>query len=460
MPEPQLNRSKCLLLGGGAREHAIGETICRSGSVELFTLASNHNPGLYKLSRKYHILSERDVDGIADWAVEQDIDFAVIGLEDPLDVGLPDTLAGRGIPTVGPTQEAARLETSKRFLRDLMQRHDIAGQVEYRYFDRVDEVKDFLLHKDADYALKPVGLTAGKGVKVMGVQLASAEEAVSYARSVIEQRIGGAPGLIIEERLIGEEFTLQAFVDGKSIVPMPLVKDFKLAYEGDRGPNTGSMGSYSQADGLLPFVSKQTYETALQILDEIVSALDAEGIVYKGIMYGQFCMTERGPKLIEINARFGDPEAINVLPLLQTDFVEICQAIISGTLTMLDVRFAPKATVCKYVTPPRYPTRPKVGVPLHLDRTAIEALGVKIYFAKVNDGKEADTVLTTTSRSIALVGIGGSVAEAEAMAEEALNHVHGDHHVRHDIGKGVHELAPTPSLTQGAGMETALTGRL
>jgi len=443
MSKSQQKKCRCLLLGGGAREHAIAETLCRSGMVDLYTLAHNNNPGLAQLSTEFVKKSEREVDFIASWAKEREITFAVIGLEDPLDVGLPDILAKHGIQTVGPLKAAACLETSKLFLRDLMKRHCITGQIDYHYFDNADHLRDFLLHTDHQFALKPLGLTAGKGVKVMGVQLDSIEEASAYGRTVIDDRIGGAAGIIVEERVIGEEFTLQAFVDGKTVVPMPLVKDFKLAYEGDQGPNTGSMGSYSQADGLLPFVTIETRDTALSILKQIVTALHEERLMYKGIMYGQFCMTEKGPKLIEINARFGDPEAVNVLPLLETNFVDICMAIINGTLATTDIRFSRKSTVCRYITPPGYPDKPKVGVRLRLDQERIRALGVRIYYAKVDDGGQEGTVLTTTSRSVALVGLGDSIAEAEAKVDKALLHVYGDCHVRRDIGKGVRELALT-----------------
>jgi phosphoribosylamine--glycine ligase len=424
---------RVLLVGGGAREHAIAAAIHRSPGVELWAVASNRNPGIAALAHQFKDCSERNTEAISRWAHENAIDLAVIGLEDPLDAGLPDALEARGIPTVGPSRRAAQVETSKLFTRELMRRHDIPGQVEYRCFTDPDALRAFLLAADREFAIKPLGLTAGKGVKVMGVHLGSAAEAADYGQQVIESKLGGAPAVLVEERLIGEEFTLQAFVDSATVLPMPLVQDYKRAFEGDEGPNTGSMGSYSQADGLLLFVGEADRDHALAILRQVVDALRREDIPYHGVMYGQFMMTRAGIKLVEINARFGDPEAVNVLPLLQTDFVDVCRAVTSGGLRDLKLQWARKATVCKYITPPGYGVEPRVGVALRLDRQRIEALGVQIYFAKVDERDGA--YLTSTSRSIALVGIADSVDEAEAAVEKALAHVTGEYHVRHDIGK-------------------------
>jgi phosphoribosylamine--glycine ligase len=325
------------------------------------------------------------------------------------------------------------VETSKHFTRELMRRHGIPGQVDYQYFADAAALRAFLQTADRDFALKPVGLTGGKGVKVMGVQLASVAEAIAYGEEVIATGIGGVAGVIVEERLVGEEFTLQTFVDGASVLPMPLVQDYKRAFEGDQGPNTGSMGSYSQPDGLLPFLGERESDQALDILRRVVHALGQEGSPYRGIMYGQFMLTADGVRLVEINARFGDPEAANVLPLLETDFVDVCTALTRGALRDCAPRFAQQATVCKYVTPPGYGVQPRAGVPLRLDEAAIAALGVRVYFARVDEQDGA--YLTTTSRAIALVGIAATVAAAEAAVERALAHVHGEYHVRHDIGK-------------------------
>ncbi len=436
---------RVLLIGGGAREHAIGEALCRSGKAQILVVSHNHNPGLARLASAFFECQETDVSRITDWAKKQGVDFAMIGLEDPLEVGLTDALRETGIPTVGPTYEAAKLETSKVFLRDLMRRHGIPGQLNYHYFSDARSLGEFLNSSRKEFAIKPVGLTAGKGVKVMGVQLTSMQDAIRYGEKVIKERIGGVAGVVVEERAIGEEFSLQSFVDGRTVLPMPLVKDYKLAFEGDRGPNTGSMGSYSQANAQLPFVTEGEYAQAIEIEERVVDALRSEGIIYRGILYGQFIKTKNGIRLIEINARFGDPEAINVLPLLQTDLVDICVAILDSELQNLELRFTRKATVCKYITPPGYGENPRAGEVLKINSRRIESVGVKVYYAKLEE-KKGD-LLTTTSRSLALLGIGESVEDAEALVERALPYIQGAYHIRHDIGR-LQDVYNIPTLLE------------
>jgi phosphoribosylamine--glycine ligase len=246
--------------------------------------------------------------------------------------------------------------------------------------------------------------------------------AIAYARSLNGD-------VVLEERLLGEEFTLQAFVDGKHLVPMPLVQDHKRAFEGDTGPNTGGMGSYSMPDHTLPFVSKKDYMRALAIMQSVVAAMERTGSPYKGILYGQFMNTAQGPKVIEFNARFGDPEAMNVLSLLSSDLSEIVCRIVEGSLAPSQVSFKSRATVCKYLVPEGYPDAPHAG-----DRITLpEEPQALLYYANV-EKSDSGALLTQTSRTLAYVGLGETLEEAERNAEQAASGVRGAVRYRRDIG--------------------------
>jgi phosphoribosylamine--glycine ligase len=247
--------------------------------------------------------------------------------------------------------------------------------------------------------------------------------AIAYVRSL-------RGDVVLEERLIGEEFTLQAFVDGNRLVPAPLVQDHKRAFEGDSGPNTGGMGSYSMPDHRLPFVSGEDYRKALRIMEDAVRALAGEGHPYRGILYGQFMNTREGPRVVEFNARFGDPEAMNVLPLMATSLAEVVCSIIEGTLSEAGVRFEGKATVCKYVVPEGYPEAPRSGEPV----TIGDAGKARLFYANVEE--RDGTLSTLTSRTLAFVGVADTLEEAEEVAEGAASSVKGRVFHRRDIGTG------------------------
>jgi phosphoribosylamine--glycine ligase len=215
---------------------------------------------------------------------------------------------------------------------------------------------------------------------------------------------------------------------------MPLVQDHKRAFEGDEGPNTGGMGSYSDADHLLPFVQRDEYGKAVDIVKKMIAAMREEGCPYKGVLYSQFMLTRNGPKVIEYNARFGDPEAMNVLTILSSDFPDICQGIAGGHLNKVKVQFQNKATVCKYVVPQGYGTGSRAGLPIEVDEMAIEREGARLYYAMVDevDGR----ILTTSSRAVGVVGVDDTLQTAEEACERALRFVKGEAiYVRHDIGK-------------------------
>ena len=409
---------KVLVIGSGGREHAIVSAL---KNAEVYCLMAKKNPGIIKLAKKYLIHDETDCKAAVDFAKECGADYAVIGPEAPLQAGVSDALWDAGIPVVGPKQKAARIETDKGFCRDLMKKYQIPGSPAYKICKTPEDAVAYISEYKGDLAVKPTGLTGGKGVKVMGEQV-TREEACEYAAALKNQDI------ILEERLLGEEFTLMAFVDGKTLVPMPLVQDHKRAFEGDVGPNTGGMGSYSLETHTFPFVSEKDTADAFSIMQKTVAALASEGCPYQGILYGQFMNTRDGPKVIEFNARFGDPEAMNVLTLLSSDFAVIVEHICKGTLSEKDVSFAPLASVCKYIVPEGYPEKPQTGETLSFTQPE----GVTVYFANVVD--EGGELKTLTSRTLAFVGVGKSLPDAEALAEAACRSVKGKVRYRSDIG--------------------------
>ena len=430
---------KILVVGGGAREHAICDAIHRSKNAELYTLMSNRNPGIAKISKDVLIEKEKNIDKVVDFAKQKQVDIVIVGPEAPLEVGLVNELNKAGIQACSPTKEAARIETDKEWMRNLLKKYKIPGQLKCETFTDSKKAKKFIENLNLEVAIKPIGLTGGKGVRVFGDHFNDIVGAMDYVDEVIKNKVGGQAKILIEEKAIGEEYTLQAFSDGKTILPLHAVQDHKRLLPGDEGPNTGGMGSYSCEDGLLPFLTKSDYEEGAAILQKIVEALDKEGCKYVGPIYGQFMLTADGPKIIEINARFGDPEAMNVLPLLETDFAEICKAMVEGNLNSKKLIMKKKSTVCKYVVPEGYGIKSMVGEKIIVNEDNIKNIGSELFYASVN--KENNFVTTTSSRSLAVVGISNNLSQAENICEQALEHVKGDHiFIRHDIG--------TPELIQ------------
>ena len=412
---------KILVVGGGGREHAIAAALGRNTKTEIYSVMAKRNPGIDALAKNVHLCRETDVKSVVGFAKGVGAEYAFIGPEAPLEAGIVDALASAGIPAIGPTKAAARLETDKAFCRDMMDRNHLDGCPMYRVFHSASDAAAFIEEYDGDLVVKPIGLTGGKGVRIMGEQVDRAG-AIAYARSLNGD-------VVLEERLLGEEFTLQAFVDGNHLVPMPLVQDHKRAFEGDTGSNTGGMGSYTMPDHTLPFVSQKDYKRALAIMQSVVAAMDRTGSPYKGVLYGQFMNTAQGPKVIEFNARFGDPEAMNVLSLLSSDLSEIVSRICEGSLGSSHVIFEPLATVCKYLVPKGYPDMPHAGdsITLPADHQAL------LYYANV-EKTASGTLVTQTSRTLAYVGIGETLEEAERNAEQAASAVRGAVRYRRDIG--------------------------
>lgn len=420
---------KILVVGTGAREHAICEAAVQDDGTELFSVMSNQNPGIARISN-FKQGNENDIPMVVDFAKKNKVDLAIIGPEAPLEKGIVDSLLNTGVDCVGPTMAAARIETDKAFMRNLFEEYKIGGSLIYEVFEDAQEAARFIDDFGKDVVVKPIGLTGGKGVKIVGEQLKDAEEAKEYSKEVIDTQMGGYAGVVIEERAIGEEFTVQAFVDGKNIAPMPVVQDHPYAFEGDEGPITGGMGSYSDTDGLLPFLTSRDRDSSVKIMEDTVKAIKREVGPYKGFLYGQFMLTRDGPKMIEYNARFGDPEAMNVLPLLKTDFVDICQDIVDGSLNSAE--FDLKATVCKYIVPQGYPGKAVPNQVIKVDEDKIRENNTHVYYAAVN--QKNNEIYSSSSRALALVSVGESISEAEEVCEDSTQYVKGDVYHRRDVG--------------------------
>lgn len=391
---------------------------------ELFVYASAVNPGIRDLASIYHVGDLKDMKAIQEFADENKPDLVVVGPENPLADGVVDILNLIGIPSAAPTKKMAQVESSKSFTRELLAKYNVPGGPKFKTFTSTDGMMKFASELE-QIVVKADGLKGGKGVHVMGDHFGTLEEGVLQAQQCIEDD----GKVVIEEKFVGQEFSLMSFVDGENVVDMPSIQDHKRAYEDDKGPNTGGMGSYNYPENL-PFLTEQDLKDAHEINVKTVKALKEElGEPYKGVLYGGFIVTKNGVHLIEYNVRLGDPEAMNALPLLETDFVDICQAIIKGNLDKLDIQFSKKATVCKYAVPNGYPTNPKKG-----DRVKIGEVpeGLKVFYAAVN---EVDGELVMTgSRALAFVGIAESIEEAESLAQKGVEGVKGPIFYRKDIG--------------------------
>ncbi|MEZ4087182.1 MAG: phosphoribosylamine--glycine ligase [Candidatus Gracilibacteria bacterium] len=416
---------RVLLIGNGAREHAIGETLKRFGA-QVFTYGKARNPGLVELSEGYEVGDLKDFDAMREFARKVGPDFAFVGPDDPIADGTADMLLEMEIHSVAPLQTVARLESSKSFTRDLLAKYEIPGNPQFKVFYDDAGMEEWLKELGEDFVVKADGLMGGKGVKVSGDHLNGHEEALAFARECVE----GGGRVVIEEKFVGQEFSLMSFCDGVNTAEMPAVQDHKRAYEGDKGPNTGGMGSYSDANGSLPFLQQLDLDQAAEITRQVAKALFEEtGAQFKGIMYGGFIATAKGVRLIEYNARFGDPEALNVLPILKTDFVNVCEAIIAGDLKSLPVEFEQKATVCKYIVPEGYPENPQKGQKIEVG--AIPE-GIKMYYASVDQTDEG--LIMSSSRAIGLVGIANTIEEAEKAVQASCSAVSGPVFYRSDIG--------------------------
>lgn len=422
---------KILLITSSARGHAIAEALSKSThKPDIIALSPSRNPGIRTLAAEQHVVDIMNFDAVSEIAKAAQPDFAFIGPDDPIGAGLADALLELGIESVAPKKALAQIEASKGFTRGLLSKHGIDASPRYRVYTEkdIDAKRHFIEELGGEFVVKYDALKGGKGVKVSGEHLSGIDEGIQYALECIEE----CGRVVIEEKLIGCEFSLLSFVSGTSVIHMPAVQDHKRAYIGDTGPNTGGMGTYSDADHSLPFLRPEDILQAHDYNERTADALLEEcGQGYRGILYGGFIATAKGVKLIEYNARFGDPEALNILPLLQTDFVDICQAMISGDLIQDMVQFEKKATVCSYITPESYPTsKDQKGEPVSFPDIPENA---RLYFGDIAEADNGSLQLGG-SRTAGIVGIGDTIEEAHQIAVSLCEKVEGRVRYRPDIG--------------------------
>ena len=417
---------KILVVGGGGREHAIIKKLKENPNVtEIF--ACPGNGGIAKDATCVDI-GAKDIPAIADFAVENKIDFCVVAPDDPLVLGCVDALEAKGIPCFGPNKNAAIIEGSKVFSKNLMQKYNIPT-ADYAVFADPKEVIEYIRKKNEfPTVIKADGLALGKGV-IIAQNLEEAEDAV---KSIMEDKMFGESGnhVVVEEFLTGPEVSVLAFTDGKAMVPMVSSMDHKRALDGDKGLNTGGMGTVAPN----PYYTKEIADTCMEtIFLPTMRAMNAEGRTFKGCLYFGLMLTPKGPKVIEYNCRFGDPETQVVLPLLKTDLLTAMQAVHDETLSELSVEFSDEAAACVIVASGGYPKSYKKGCVMDFGK-AEELPDVTVYHAgtALKDGK----LVTSGGRVLGVTATGKDLETALQKAYAAVEEIHFDGaFYRKDIGQ-------------------------
>ncbi|MBI5223379.1 phosphoribosylamine--glycine ligase [Candidatus Micrarchaeota archaeon] len=413
---------KILIIGSGAREHAIIKRLAQDSQV--YCVMPKKNPGIVKLCKKIFLADIENPLAVTDAIKGETFDLAFASPDAVLAAGVSDALIHEGIKVASPTKAAARIEWDKSHMRKLTEKYSIKGRIKFRLVKTEKEARE-TIEEFGEVAIKPLGLTGGKGVKVSGDHFQRIEEGMEYVHSLLQKdKIA-----LIEEKVEGEEFSLMCFSDGKTIAPMPPVQDHKRAFLADTGPNTGGMGSYSTG-AILPFLEQSDIDEAHEILQRTIDAMANEGTPFKGVLYGQFMATKKGIRIIEFNARFADPESMNVLALLEGSLSQILMSIAEGKL--IKAKFSNDATVVKYLVPNGYPDKPLKDQEVKIDEAAAKKQGAEIYFASVYE-KDNKTYLGG-SRTFGILGRGKTLDEAERIAEEGCGFGKGPIWHRKDIG--------------------------
>ncbi len=413
---------KVMVIGGGGREHAIVKKLKENKSVsELYCLPGN---GGIARDAVCVPIAATDLDGVVRFAREKSVDYAVVTPDDPLALGAVDLLEAAGVPCFGPRKNAAIIEASKAFAKDLMRRYDIPT-ARYEQFDDPDSALQYLRGASLPIVIKADGLALGKGV-IIAETLSEAEQAV---RAMMQDKRFGKSGerIVIEEFLEGPEVSVLCFTDGKTLVPMVSSMDHKRAEEGDTGPNTGGMGTVAPN----PYYTRAIAERCMrEIFLPTIRAMEKEGRPFRGCLYFGLMLTEDGPKVIEYNCRFGDPETQVVLPLLKTDLLTVMQAVTAGKLSDCPVEFDDGAAACVILASKGYPGSYEKGYPISIP----EGLNAEVYVA---GAKEQDGALVTSGgRVLGVTATAPSLSEALQKAYAAAEQIRFENkYYRRDIGK-------------------------
>ena len=410
------------MIGGGGREHALVWKLKQSShATQLFCAPGN--PGIAELAECVPIAANAIAE-LMEFATSQHIALTVVGPEDPLTQGIVEQFWERGLRIFGPNQAAAQLEGSKAFAKSLMAKCGIptAG---YAEFDDYEKALQYVRKQGVPIVIKADGLAAGKGVTVAQ----SLDEAEGALTAAMQHKVFGAAGtrVIVEEFMIGEEMTVLAFSDGHTVKPMIPSQDHKPIFDGDRGPNTGGMGAYAP----VPHLQRHLPEIQSRILEPMVAALQDEGIVYQGVLYAGLMITTEGPKVVEFNVRFGDPEAQVVLPLLQTDLIEIIDALLDQRLDTLDLQWSQNASLCVVAAAEGYPGPPVKGTPIGLPETPGDSLQIFHAGTAEYDGQ----LVANGGRVLGITAWADDLSDAREQAYACLEQVRfPGMHFRQDIG--------------------------
>ena len=421
---------KVLIVGGGGREHAIAYCVAKSSKVETMYCAPG-NAGIAELAECVPS-GAMEFDKLVTFAKEKEIDLAIVGMDDPLVGGLIDEFEKAGIRAFGPRKNAAILEGSKAFSKDLMKKYDIPTAA-YENFDNADEALAYLETAKFPIVLKADGLALGKGVLICN----TLEEAKAGVKEIMLDKKFGASGntMVVEEFMTGREVSVLSFVDGKTIKTMTSAQDHKRAKDGDQGLNTGGMGTFSPS----PFYTKEVDEFCRKyVYQKTVDAMAAEGREFKGIIFFGLMLTEDGPKVLEYNARFGDPEAQVVLPRMKNDLIDVIEACIDGTLDQVDLQFEDNAAVCVVLASDGYPVAYEKGLPI----TGLDEFKKHEGYYCFHAGTkfDGDQIVTNGGRVLGVTAKGATLKEARANAYKATEWVKFDNkYMRHDIGKAIDE---------------------